>query len=82
MTDFKTLIKTIVAPLVEYPEAIRIEENETDRFYEFQLFVDSKDVGRVIGKQGHVAQAIRTIVYSVRVQGPKRVRLVINDSAK
>ncbi|GAK47897.1 RNA-binding protein [Secundilactobacillus oryzae JCM 18671] len=82
MTDFKTLIKTIVAPLVEYPEAIRIEKNETDRFYEFQLFVDSKDVGRVIGKQGHVAQAIRTIVYSVRVQGPKRVRLVINDSAK
>ena len=71
MTDFKALINTIVVPLVEHPEAIRIEENETDRFYEFQLYVDPKDVGRVIGKQGHVAQAIRTIVYSVRVQGSK-----------
>ncbi|KZL41170.1 KH domain-containing protein [Secundilactobacillus collinoides] len=82
MTDFKQLIKTIVTPLVENPDAISIEEVETDCFYEFHLTVAGDDIGRVIGKRGHVASAIRTIVYSVRVKGPKRVRLVINDESK
>ncbi|MGO3604791.1 MAG: KH domain-containing protein, partial [Enterococcus malodoratus] len=35
--------------------------------------------GRIIGKQGRVAKAIRTIVYSVRTNGPKKVRLNIVD---
>ncbi|KRK49304.1 KH domain-containing protein [Secundilactobacillus kimchicus] len=82
MTDFTQLIKTIVAPLVDHPEAIRVTQTENDRFYEYHLTVDADDIGRVIGKRGHVASAIRTIVYSVRVSGPKRVRLVINDESK
>lgn len=82
MTDFKKLITTIVTPLVEHPEAIEIERVETDRFYEYHLTVAGDDVGRVIGKRGHVASAIRTIVYSVRINDPKRVRLVINDESK
>ncbi|PWG00896.1 KH domain-containing protein [Levilactobacillus bambusae] len=79
MIDFKALIKAIVEPLVSHPEAIDIDQTETDRFYEYHLTVDPADVGRVIGKQGHVAQAIRTVVYSSRVDGNKRVRLIIND---
>lgn len=82
MTDFKKLIKTIVTPLVEHPEAITIDRVETDRFYEYRLTVAGDDVGRVIGKRGHVASAIRTIVYSVRINDSKRVRLVINDESK
>lgn len=82
MTDFNQLIKTIVTPLVDHPEAIKIDMTETDRFYEYNLTVDADDIGRVIGKRGHVASAIRTIVYSVRVNGQKRVRLVINDESK
>ncbi|MDU1982908.1 MAG: KH domain-containing protein, partial [Enterococcus casseliflavus] len=38
-----------------------------------------EDIGRIIGKQGRVAKAIRTIVYSVRTNGPKKVRLNIID---
>ncbi|WP_273700116.1 KH domain-containing protein, partial [Faecalibacillus intestinalis] len=44
---------------------------------EYQLSVHPDDIGRVIGKQGRVSKSIRTIVYSVRVNGPKRVRLSI-----
>ncbi|HCT96139.1 MAG TPA: RNA-binding protein [Vagococcus sp.] len=75
----KDLVLTIVRPLVSYPEAIELEIEESDDFLEYNLTVHPDDVGRVIGKQGRVAKAIRTIVYSVRLDGAKRVRLNIVD---
>ena len=80
MTNFDELIKKIVKPLVENPEDVAIEHSESDRFYEYHLITNSADVGRIIGKKGHVAQTIRTIVYSARVSGDKSVRLIIDDS--
>ncbi|KRL53176.1 hypothetical protein FD01_GL001276 [Lacticaseibacillus manihotivorans DSM 13343 = JCM 12514] len=46
----------------------------------FDLTVAPDDVGRVIGKQGRVAQAVRTIVYAVKSPYSKRVRLNILDA--
>ncbi|MBV0914444.1 KH domain-containing protein [Apilactobacillus sp. HBW1] len=80
MTNFDELIKKIVKPLVEYPEDVAIDHSESDRFYEYHLVTNPADVGIIIGKKGHVAQTIRTIVYSARVSGDKRVRLIIDDS--
>jgi predicted RNA-binding protein YlqC (UPF0109 family) len=77
--DVKDLVLTIVNPLVSHPEAIKLDVTEGDEFIEYNLSVDPEDIGRVIGKQGRVAKAIRTIVYSVRVKGPKKVRLNIVD---
>ncbi|KRL12968.1 hypothetical protein FD09_GL002508 [Schleiferilactobacillus perolens DSM 12744] len=68
-----------MTPLVNEPDSIQITRRETDNFMEFDLRVDDADVGRVIGKQGRIAQAIRTIVYSVRSPYTKRVRLNIVD---
>ena len=79
MTNFDELIKTIVKPLVRYPQDVAIKHKETDRFHEYHLQTNPKDIGRIIGKKGHVAQTIRTIVYSVRVSGKKRIRLIIDD---
>lgn len=79
MTDAKELVLTIVRPLVSHPELVNLEVNESTDFFEYNLTVHPEDIGRIIGKQGRVAKAIRTIVYSVRVQGPKRVRLNILD---
>ncbi|AYF92632.1 KH domain-containing protein [Apilactobacillus bombintestini] len=79
MTNFDELIKKIVKPLVEYPEDVIINHGESDRFYEYYLSTNPSDVGRIIGKKGHVAQTIRTIVYSARISGEKRVRLIIDD---
>ena len=76
----KQLIMTIVEPLVSQPEAIRIETERDARFLNFNLTVAKDDVGRVIGKHGRVAQAIRTVVYSVRLDDESlRVRLNIVD---
>ncbi|MFJ8234387.1 KH domain-containing protein [Ureibacillus composti] len=58
------LIETIVKPLVDYPDDVRIETDENSSRIVYKLFVHPEDRGKVIGKQGRVAKAIRTIVYS------------------
>ena len=80
MVDIGSLIKAIVTPLVTKPEAVAVTAHETDEYMAFDLAVAPEDVGRVIGKQGRVAQAIRTIVYSVKSPYRKRVRLNILDA--
>jgi len=77
--DVKNLILAIVTPLVTKPEDVKLEVTESEEFMEYNLSVDSEDIGRVIGRQGRVAKAIRTLVYSVRTKGLKKVRLNIVD---
>ena len=79
MKDLKDLVLTIVRPLVTQPDQVNLEITESTEFYEYNLTVAPEDIGRIIGKQGRVAKAIRTIVYGVRVNGPKKVRLNILD---
>ena len=79
MADIKALITTVVTPLVQYPDDIKDFLRKPRVIFEYNLTVNPEDIGRVIGRQGRVASAIRTIVYSVRVSGPKRVRLTIED---
>ena len=77
--DVKQLILTIVKPLVANPSAISITTQRDNHFLNFNLSVASQDVGRIIGKRGRVAQAIRTIVYSVRLDDNLSIRLNIVD---
>lgn len=78
--DMTSLIYTIVEPLVSEPDDIEITMEENDEFYEYFLSVNPEDIGRVIGKKGRIAKAMRTILYSIKVPGPKRVRLTIKDN--
>lgn len=77
--DVKDLVLTIVKPLVEHPEEVNLTIDESTDFMEYNLSVHPEDIGRVIGKQGRIIKAIRTVVYSVRVEGNKKVRLNILD---
>ncbi|RDI47484.1 KH domain-containing protein [Falsibacillus pallidus] len=58
------LILTIVKPLVDYPEDVKILVNEDEGRITYQLSVHKEDMGKVIGKQGRVAKSIRTVVYA------------------
>ena len=80
MTDVRELVLTIIRPLVSHPEDISLTIEESDEFMEYNLKVHADDIGRIIGKQGRIAKAIRTIVYSVRTNDPKKIRLNILDS--
>ncbi|MRX70569.1 KH domain-containing protein [Bacillus lacus] len=75
----KELIETIVKPLVDHPDAVSIICEENDRQQIYKLSVHEDDIGKVIGKGGRIAKAIRTVVYAAGTQSSKRVHLEIND---
>lgn len=75
----KDLVKVIVEPLVEKPEEIDIREVEGENGTVIELRVNEADLGKVIGKQGRTAKAIRTILNAASVRKGKRVLLEIID---
>ncbi len=58
----RDLVEFIAKSLVDEPNAVSVTEKETDRGIVLELTVASKDVGKVIGKFGKIAQAIRTLL--------------------
>jgi hypothetical protein len=65
----KELVEIIVRALVDNPDDVLVDEvGGGDQSVTYQVRVDEKDAGRVIGKQGHTAQAIRTIVRAASVK--------------
>ncbi|XJS09716.1 KH domain-containing protein [Aerococcaceae bacterium WGS1372] len=79
MPDIKTLIKTIVEPLIDNPSDFSVDVVETEEFIEYRLNLHPEDIGRVIGRKGRVVRAIRTIIYGIRQRDSKRARVVIAD---
>ena len=72
----KDLLMYLATSLVDYPEKVTIEEKETENSVTFSLHVDEKDMGKIIGKQGKNAQAIRAIM---KAAGSKTDKKVIVD---
>ena len=58
----KELVEVIAKSLVDYPEQVVVTETETDRAIVLELRVAQSDMGKVIGKQGRIAKAIRSVV--------------------
>jgi predicted RNA-binding protein YlqC (UPF0109 family) len=75
----KELIETIVKPLVDFPEDVKVEVIEEDQRVTYQLSVNKTDMGKVIGKQGRVAKAIRTVVYAAGSSQNKKIFLEIGE---
>lgn len=73
----KALIETIVTSLVDHPEDIVVDEKEEESKIVYHLTVNQEDVGKVIGKNGRIAKAIRTVVYAAKADGNKRIYLDI-----
>ena len=69
----KDLLETIIRPLVNHPEDISIEELNQGKTVILQLKVAPDDMGKVIGKQGRRAQAIRSVMKALAARQGKRV---------
>lgn len=67
------LVSVIARALVDHPEEVRVEVVEKEQVIVYELFVHPDDVGKVIGKQGRIAKALRTVVTSAAVKIPKRI---------
>lgn len=78
----RELIETIVKPLVDFPEDVSVDVVEDEHRVTYKLSVNKTDIGKVIGKQGRVAKAIRTVVYAAcatRQNDTKKVYVDIVD---
>ena len=71
------LVEVLAKALVENPDAVQVETVEEDSRTVLKLHVAQEDMGRVIGKQGRIAKAIRTIVKSAATRKNKQVTVDI-----
>ena len=73
----KELIQNIAKELVDFPEKVIVEEVEGRQSCFYELQVAKEDIGKVIGKQGRTAQAMRTLLTAASGKAKKRMTLEI-----
>ena len=69
----KELVETIAKALVDSPDEVVVTEKETDNTIVLELKVATDDVGKIIGKQGKIAKAIRSVVKAASSKCDKKV---------
>ncbi len=77
MSELKTLMEFVSKALVDMPERVEINEIEGEQTTVLELKVDKSDLGKVIGKQGRTARALRTILNAASTKLRKRSVLEI-----
>ncbi len=77
MDELTNLIECMAKALVDAPDAVHINAIEGDHTTVFELKVVKEDIGKVIGKQGHTARAMRTILGAAATKLKKRAVLEI-----
>lgn len=73
----KALIEYIAKSLVDHPEEVQVSEVEGEQTSVLELRVSKEDLGKVIGKQGRTARAMRTILSAASTKSKKRTVLEI-----
>ncbi|MDE7017613.1 MAG: KH domain-containing protein [Lachnospiraceae bacterium] len=73
----KELVEIIAKALVDNPDEVVVTEKEDGRNITIELHVASSDMGKVIGKQGRIAKAIRSVVKAASSKDNKRVDVEI-----
>lgn len=69
----KELVEAIAMSLVDHPEEVVVTETDTEKALVVELKVAQEDMGKVIGKQGRIAKAIRTVVKAAAAKDEKKV---------
>ncbi|MDD7267885.1 MAG: KH domain-containing protein [Lachnospiraceae bacterium] len=75
----KELLEVIAKSLVDDPEAVSVTEERTQTSINLALRVSDKDIGKVIGKQGRIAKAIRTVMKAAAGMEELKVNVDILD---
>ena len=75
----KELLVYIARSLVSEPDAVVVEEKQSDDSIVLELHVAPQDMGKVIGRQGKIAREIRTLVKAVAQRSGKKVSVDIVD---
>ena len=73
----KELVEIIAKALVEHPDAVLVTQKEEGKHITIELHVAASDMGKVIGKQGRIAKAIRSVVKAASSKENQRVDVEI-----
>ena len=73
----KELVELIARSLVDNPTMVKVNEVSSEQSILLELSVAPEDMGKVIGKQGRIAKAIRTVVKAAAIKESKRVTVEI-----
>lgn len=81
MTDLVLLTETIIKSLVKDPDSVSVKQFETDEDYILiQVMIDKDVMGSIIGREGRIANAIRTVVQAASyISDNKKVRINIDS---
>ena len=80
MSDpIKAVVEVVAKALVDQPEAVRVTENDRRGMTVYSLSTASGDMGKIIGRQGRTAAALRTLVALTAEKHGKRAQLDIRD---
>jgi predicted RNA-binding protein YlqC (UPF0109 family) len=73
----KELLETIAKALVDYPDEVKIDEVIENDNVTLELHVAEDDMGKIIGKQGRIAKALRMVIKAAAIKENKRVNVEI-----
>jgi predicted RNA-binding protein YlqC (UPF0109 family) len=79
MSDDKAFLEYIVKALVDYPDDVKIDRTVDEMGVLITMTVNAADMGKIIGRQGNTAKAIRTLLRVIGMKNNARVNLKINE---
>ncbi len=77
--DFEAFLKDVLSPMIDHPEALRIEVREAGKKREVMIFAEQADRGRIIGKSGRMISSLRTLVQAAGEKHGLLVNLELFD---
>lgn len=75
----KELLEFLARSLVDHPDQVKVEETESTSGVVLRLSVAKEDLGKVIGKQGRIARALRTVIKASAIKEGKQATVEIVD---
>jgi predicted RNA-binding protein YlqC (UPF0109 family) len=81
VADLKGLVEAVARALADHPDAVRVSESERRGMTVIELQVAPGDLGRVIGRQGRTAAAVRTLLATAAEADGRRATLDIRDTS-
>ena len=75
----KEVLEVIIKNLVNNKDTVEIKEVENEKSIVFEVKVADEDFGKVIGKQGRIAKAIRTVMKSITAKEHKKVGIIFEE---
>ena len=73
----KEMLEALVKSLVDFPDKVEVNEIPGDKFTTLELRVDPSDMGKIIGRQGRIIKAVRTLMKAYATKENKRLTVEV-----